>query len=282
MVNINKKILDYMKQKPKIYEESSSAFWDDHHISKYMLDAHLNPDLDSASRKHNFIQQSVNWINEYTNDGNGKRLLDLGCGCGIYAELFLDKGFDVTGIDFSERSINYAKNHGAKNNNNNNIQYIYQNYLEIDYEDEFDVITLIYCDFGVLSPKDRTVLLEKVWRALKKDGILIIDGFTEISLKNFKEKEIVKYEDHGFWCAKPHVVIQRNSIYHDTANTLEQYLIITENDCACYNIWNQIYSKETLIAEIRKIGFHKIEVFDDVTGKEFTGQEETICAVATK
>ncbi|MGE5494383.1 MAG: methyltransferase domain-containing protein [Burkholderiales bacterium] len=30
------------------------------------------------------------------------RLLDLGCGPGIYAELFAKKGFCVTGVDFSQ------------------------------------------------------------------------------------------------------------------------------------------------------------------------------------
>lgn len=86
-----------MKHKPKVYEESSSAFWNDENISKFMLEAHLNPNFEGASRNHEFIQKSVNWIDEYCNGGNGKKLLDLGCGPGIYAELLADKGFHVTG-----------------------------------------------------------------------------------------------------------------------------------------------------------------------------------------
>ncbi|MCQ4638115.1 class I SAM-dependent methyltransferase [Anaerovorax odorimutans] len=276
----NSKLLNYMKKKPKLYEESSSAFWDDEHISKQMLEAHLNPDMDGASRKHAFIRRSVNWIVQYCNGGDGKKLLDLGCGPGLYTELFAGEGFYVTGIDFSQRSINYAKQRAAENQKN--IRYYCQNYLDIDYTNEFDVITLIYCDFGVLPPEDRIVLLRKVHKALKQDGILILDGFTRLFLDTFEEENTVQYLEHGFWAAEPYTVIQRNSLYGDTANTLEQYLIITETGCNCYNLWNQVYSPESLATEIEAGGFRKIEFFDDVAGKPFSGQSETICVAARK
>lgn len=267
-----------MKQKPQVYEASSSAFWDDENISKYMLEAHLNPDFEGASRTYDFIQQSVNWIANYCDGGNGKKLLDLGCGPGIYAELLAEKGFNVTGIDFSERSIKYAKQHAAEHHKN--IHYYYQNYLEIDYTNEFDVAILIYCDFGVLPPKDRAVLLKKIYQALKLGGFLILDGFT--AMNDFRENETVEYQEHGFWTEEPHVAIHRNFMYKDTANTLEQHVIVTEDDCECYNIWNQLYSQETLEAEIRNAGFTSTDYYANASGEKFTGEESTICVVAKK
>lgn len=278
MENSNDKLLNYMKQKPDLYEASFSAFWNDEHISKFMLEAHLNPDFGGASRKYGYIQQSVNWIAEYCKDGNGKKLLDLGCGPGIYADLLTDRGFCVTGIDFSERSIKYAKQHAA--DSHKTIKYCYQNYLEMDYTNEFDVIILIYCDFGVLPPKDRNLLLKKIHQALKTNGILILDGFT--ALNHFSEKETIEYQGHGFWSEYAYVAIHRNFIYKDTDNTLEQHVIVTKDDCACYNIWNQLYSKETLENEIRTAGFSDTDYFDNVLGEVFTGQESTICVVAKK
>lgn len=55
MSDSNIKLLKYIKHRPEVYEKSSSAFWDDEHISKHMLDAHLNPNSDGASRRHSFI-----------------------------------------------------------------------------------------------------------------------------------------------------------------------------------------------------------------------------------
>ena len=61
------KLLNYASNKPKIYEPSTSKFWDDEHISKGMLEAHLNPEWDAATRNHQFITKSVEWIASIAN-----------------------------------------------------------------------------------------------------------------------------------------------------------------------------------------------------------------------
>lgn len=278
--NMNKKIIDFMKNLPLLYAESDDAFWDDEHISKYMLAAHLNPDCDNASRKQESIINSVNWIAGLCNGGVNKKLLDLGCGPGIYAELLAEKGFQVTGIDFSKRSIEYAVESSRKKNLK--ITYHYQNYLDIDWNKEFDVVLLIYCDFGVLAPESRRILLNKIYRALKPGGILILDVFHEPYVKTFKEMQSIRYEQGGFWSPETYVVIQRNQYYGKSKNTLEQYLVITEENCKCYNIWNQIYTQNLLEKEITEVGLDVVNFFDNVQGKEYTGLEETICGVFCK
>ncbi|MBP1927173.1 SAM-dependent methyltransferase [Sedimentibacter acidaminivorans] len=273
-------ILNYLKDKPQLYEPSTAPFWDDENISKYMLDAHLNPNIEAASRQLDFIKKSVEWIRSMFKKTSGKKLLDLGCGPGIYAELFAQLGFQVTGIDFSKRSIEYANRNAYLNEKN--IDYIYENYLDIEYRNEFDLITLIYCDFGVLSPNERKVLLNRIMNALKQDGILILDGFTKNQLSDVPEKQDLYYTDAGFWCSKPHVCIQRNYHYIETENYLEQYVIITEDNCDCYNIWNKLFTMKSLSDEIKSAGFEKTTFYDDVCGKELSDISKTICAVAQK
>lgn len=53
-------LLKFLKSRPTEYAESTDKFWDDEHISKYMLEAHLNPNIEAASRQHAFI----NWISD--------------------------------------------------------------------------------------------------------------------------------------------------------------------------------------------------------------------------
>ncbi len=53
-------------------------------------------------------------------------------------------------------------------------------------------------------------------------------------------------------------------------------------DISCFNIWNQIYLKETFVSEIRTQKFHLLHLFDNICGKAFTGKEETICGVFQK
>ena len=103
-------------EKPPIYTKAKAAFWNDEHISKQMLKAHLDPEFEGASRKLKFIQESVIWIKESVSPVKYPLLLDIGCGPGIYAEKFSKEGYQVTGIDYSKRSIDYAQQSASKQN----------------------------------------------------------------------------------------------------------------------------------------------------------------------
>jgi 2-polyprenyl-3-methyl-5-hydroxy-6-metoxy-1,4-benzoquinol methylase len=63
-------------------------------------------------------------------------MLDIGCGPGLYTMRLSELGYRVSGLDFSERSIEYAKSHDSK------PKYVLMNYVEMDYLVLFDLITL--------------------------------------------------------------------------------------------------------------------------------------------
>lgn len=65
--------------KPKLYAPSTSNFWNDDYISKRLLQAHLDPNWDGATRKPEFLDKSVNWISKIAPSSQYKYLLDLGC-----------------------------------------------------------------------------------------------------------------------------------------------------------------------------------------------------------
>ena len=70
----------------------------------------------------------------------------------------------MTGIDFSKRSIEYAKEVAVRDQLN--ISYVNQNYLEFETEDQFDLVLMIMCDFCALSPTQRKKILRKFHRIL--------------------------------------------------------------------------------------------------------------------
>ena len=266
--------------KPKLYAPSTNKFWDDEHISKGMLAAHLNPNWDAATRKPEFLDKSVNWISEIAPSSQYKLLLDLGCGPGLYAERFNSAGYSVTGVDFSKRSIAYAKEQTLLNKST--IEYHYQNYLTIDYIEQFDLITLIYCDYAALSITDRLILLRKVYQALKPNGKFIFDVFTPL-MKKKESRSWEYYKESGFFSEKPHICLESVYHYDDEDNTeLRQSIVITEEAVNCYNIWDHFFTKEALLSEIQTAGFGTFEFYGDIAGKEFSDSGETICGVLTK
>ena len=273
-MDLDKNLLAKLK-KPQLWQRSQIPFWDDEHISKGMLEAHLNPDTDAASRKTDSINRSVSWLS--TLIPTGSKILDLGCGPGLYASRLSNLGYQTTAIDYSKRSIAYAKKQDEKTN------YIYQDYLTLDYEEEFDAIILIYCDYGALTKAERMQLLSKIKRALKPGGLFIVDAFTRLHHEG-EEDHTSWYtcEENNFWSEDACVCLEAGYFYENRSVAVDQYVIVTEKEVCEYLVWNTDFDQESFTKEMEEAGLLVKNVYDDVCGKSFTGQEETICLVATK
>ena len=123
-----------LQQKPEPFAPGELLFWNDPHISKKMFDAHLDPNIEAASRKPETIDRSVKWLIKTLGLKTAASILDLGCGPGLYASRLARAGFHITGVDYSRRSIEYATKYASENNLN--IAYRYQNYLELSDENQ--------------------------------------------------------------------------------------------------------------------------------------------------
>ena len=64
----------------------------------------------------------------------------------------------------------------------------------------FDFATMIYCDYGVLPPGERQVILSKIHEHLKPGGKLLLDVF---SMRKFcvasENSRHGKFVLRGFW-----------------------------------------------------------------------------------
>ena len=90
---------------PEPWSEGDNIPWNDPGFSQRMLKEHLSQDHDAASRKFERIGQHVHWIHHNALDGKPGKLLDLGCGPGLYANRLAKLGHECIGIDFSPASI---------------------------------------------------------------------------------------------------------------------------------------------------------------------------------
>ena len=267
-------------KKPALYEKGSVELWTDNHISKGMLEAHLNPDLDGATKKHATVQKAVKWISTIAPTEQYRNLLDLGCGPGIYAEEFHKTGYNVSGMDFSKRSIDYARNSAQEKNLP--ITYHHQNYLNLDFAARYDLITLIYYDFGVLSSKDRAKLLQKVHTALRPGGLFIVDVFTPQQFSDQKEFKKWEYADEGFFCAKPHICFHSLYRYDDQNTILDQYIITTEQNTWHINNFQHTFTKHELSQDLSTAGFSTKAFYGSMTGANYCDSGKEICVVAQK
>jgi SAM-dependent methyltransferase len=267
--------LFHLLTRPALWQRSPEPFWDDEHISMGMLDAHLNPDWDAASRKHSVIDRSVAWLSSVI--AAGSNILDIGCGPGLYAKRLSDLGYNVTGMDYSKRSIAYAKSQDTK------TEYIYQDYLQLDYTNEFDAVILIYCDNPALIPDERKTLLERVYKALKPGGLFILDVNNDKYFAKKPSKATWELcENGGFWNANPYIGLESTYLYENNTIAVDQYVVITNSEIKNYLIWFTEYSIEKLSEEVSPFGFKIKNVFDDLWGSPYTGEAETLGFILEK
>jgi len=118
----------------------------------------------------------------------GKKILDAGCGTGVYSKMLAEKGAKVTGIEISENMVEIAKEHCK----DLGVKFDKGSVDELPYEDDsFDIIVASLVIHYFVDP---TEVFKEFHRVLKKDGILVfstnhpvnscIDEFTKYKNKS--------------------------------------------------------------------------------------------------
>ncbi len=270
-----------LQQKPEPFTPGEPLFWNDPHISKQMLDAHLDPNIEAASRKPETIDRSVKWLIKALELKTAASILDLGCGPGLYASRLARAGFHITGVDYSRRSIEYAIKYAEENNLH--INYRYQNYLELADENLYDAAFLIYGDFCPLSPGQRFTLLKNIHRALKPNGQFVLDVSTREHRKKYGNKNNWYATESGFWKSGPHLVLEEGFDYPEQSIWLDQYTVIeADGKVSVYRNWFQDYTPETITEELSQGGFSVESLWGDLTGTPYAPDSEWIGVVARK
>jgi len=258
---------------------TAGELWTNEHTSKKMLEYHLNESVDVSSRNKRFIEQSVEWIVSHFGVDKNTKIADFGCGPGLYTTRLAERGAIVTGIDFSENSIKYAKQVAAEKGLS--IDYVLTNYLNYETTNQFDLITMIMCDFSVLSPEQRKTMLLKFKSLLKPEGSVLLDVY---SLNNFcQREESATYELNqlnGFWSPEDYYCFVNTFKYEKEKVILDKYSIIEESRKRVVYNWLQCYSKDTLTNEFEENGFKVKEIYSDVAGKAFDAESTEIAIVA--
>lgn len=268
--------------RPKVFESyTAELLWNDEHISKQMLDYHLNENVDLASRNTGFIDGSVQWLISRFNIGDKTRIADFGCGPGLYTNRFVEKGAVVTGIDFSERSIQYAKTQAEKKGLD--VEYVLKNYLDFTTDKQFDLITMIFCDFCPLNPAQRKIMLDKYYGLLCDGGMLFLDV---VSLNSFDIRQETSSFEHllmdGFWSADDYYGFLNTYKYEEEKVILDKYTIVEQNRTWEVFNWLQYFSREAITKEFEDSGFRVMDYYSDVAGAPYTDDSPEIALVAKK
>lgn len=261
--------LESISEKPEPFSVyTARQLWTDEHTSEQMLAFHLNGEIDVSSRQTKFIDDSVRWMQKHFDLSAGRRIIDFGCGPGLYTSRFARLGAEVFGVDFSSRSIEFAREQARREQLD--VTYTEADYLGLQPDGRYDLVTMIMCDFCALSPTQRATMLRKFAGILSDRGRVVLDVY---SLKAFEEKQegltCEKNQLDGFWSADPYFGFLASFKYEDDAVSLDKYTIVEESrQREIYN-WLQYFTPESLQREAHAAGLQVAELYGDVAGRPY-------------
>ncbi len=274
--------LEKIAERPEPFQHyTASDLWTDEHTSKQMLSFHLNEAIDVSSRNAEFINRSVEWIASEFHIGKDTRIADFGCGPGLYATRLAKHGAYVMGIDFSKRSIEYARKNAGREHLK--INYMNQNYLEFESEDRFDLVLMIMCDFCALSPTQRKGILSKYHKILKPSGSVLLDVY---SLSAYEQKEeAATYEVNqlnGFWSPNKYYGFLNTFKYDVEKVILDKYTIIESKRTRQVYNWMQCFTPDDLEREVIEAGFYVKGIYSDVAGNPYDQESAEFAVIINK
>lgn len=137
-------------------------------------------------RDDNEAQNFIDKLIQHLHPKEEAKMLDLACGKGRFSRYLADKGFEVTGLDLSENSIEYARDYESAN-----LSFFTQDMRRVFRINYFDFIFSFFTSFGYFeSEEDDLKSLKSVAAGLNKDGIYVLDFFnTQYVINHLIEEE---------------------------------------------------------------------------------------------
>ncbi len=278
---LNLDLLRSLSEPPPLFAPGEPHFWDDPHISQGMLAAHLSPDTDAASRRPATIEQTVRWLITRFKPDPGDQVLDLGCGPGLYAERLARAGLRVTGIDVSQRSLDYARQNAARQRLV--ITYRRENFLALDDFEQYALALQIYGELNTFAPDVLADLLRRVYRALQPGGWFIFDVTTAAHSARYRTLNGWQVLDSGFWKPEPHLVLERSFHYPEASTHCDQYVVVTTGGTvSVYRNWFVDYTRESITAVLEKAGFAVRGIWSDLAGAPYHPATEWLGVAAQR
>jgi len=271
-------VLNDLSRRPEPFAQNTvRELWTRPHLARKMLEFHLSQETDHSSRRVDDIERIVDWLDDQV-DFDGKRVIDLGCGPGLYARRMARRGAEVTGVDFSAVALDYARTRATTG----------ERYLEADYLDDalpggFDVATLIYYDFCALGPGDRARLLGRIHDLLEPGGLLALDlagpgAFDAVDDHVVVEPRLMD----GFFAPGEYVGIHRTDVYADEELSLDRFAVFEPGEAWVIWNWVQYFSPERAAAELGDAGFMVRVVTGGLDGTPLKADSRTLGVIAQK
>ena len=232
--------------------------WHEEDFSRRMLREHLTQEHDLASRRAQWIEAQVGFINERILRGAESQVLDLGCGPGFYSHRLARLGHHCYGIDYGPASIAYAQ---ANNPAPSLCKFMLGDIREAPWGGPYTLAMILYGEFNVFSPSEAKALLGKIAQCLDTPGQLILEVQTPEAIERVgRSATTEKHYEAGLFSDDPYSCRTENSWLPEEGVALQTFHVTLQASGArrVYRSTSKAWSDEDLTTLLHKAGFTNI------------------------
>jgi SAM-dependent methyltransferase len=278
-------LLDILRRTspPEPWAEGDKIPWHDPDFSRRMLREHLSQAHDAASRRSNIIDEQVDWIHREVLRGRTSRVLDLGCGPGLYASRFAQRGHTCLGIDFSPASIEYARDSAQAHHLT--CAYRLDDVRHAAYGTGYDLVMFIFGELNVFRPAEARQILGKADAALKEGGRLLLEVSTFAAVRRQGHQPSTWYTlEQGLFSDRPHAVLFESFWDEAQAVAVERFYVIDaeSHEVIQHSISTQAYPDEQYRRMLLDANFADITFYPSLVGRPDERQQDLIALVASR
>jgi SAM-dependent methyltransferase len=277
--------MDFIQRQdpPEPWAEGEKIPWNDPGFSARMLKEHLSQAHDAASRRFGLIDGHVGWIHRTVLAGKSTRILDLGCGPGLYASRLARMGHECVGIDFSPASIAYAADHAGVEKLN--CSFLQQDIRLADFGAGYGLVMQIFGEMNVFTPDDARTILTKAYNALGEGGLILIEPHTfEAVFKIGGQPRSWYSSNSGLFSDRPHLYLHESFWNSGQRVTTERYFVVDAaiGDVTRYAASMQAYTDEEYRSLLADCGFGGAVFYDSLGGSSGKSKQDLFAIVAKK
>lgn len=257
--------------------------WDEEAFSERMLREHLSQEHDAASRRGKKIDEQVAWIHDQVLEGRAGRVLDLGCGPGLYASRLAALGHSCVGIDFGPASVRYAQQVAAEKELD--CTYHQHDIRTADYGRGYDLAMLLYGEFNTFSPDDAGAILIKAHDALVEGGRLLLEPHPYHIVEEEGRRGRSWYTSgSGLMAAEPHLCLTEDSWDGEQGVATRRFYVVDAvgGQVTPWAISMKAYTEGDYCTLIESCGFDHVTFYPSLVGVEDPSQAAMIAIVARK
>jgi 2-polyprenyl-3-methyl-5-hydroxy-6-metoxy-1,4-benzoquinol methylase len=240
--------------------------WDDPAFSKRMLAEHLDEGHDLASRRSATIDAHVKWLLSLGPRGE-RRVLDLGCGPGLYLERFATAGWSCVGVDIAPAAIEYARDRAAQSGAA--CEYFLGDFRGAEMTGPFDLVLCLFGELSTVPFEDVRAVMARVAQRLAPDGRALIELSTEAGVRGKGQRASSWFTaTGGLFATGDHFVLTESAWLEVEAASVERWWVIESSASAPQMLGSTTWWHGPQLAEVLASTGLTIEArYGDLCGK---------------